>query len=128
MKHCFTTKTLQPLCGALSLILSQNLACIGAGCCRQAFTPNCTQHCKRVAYHGTPSLALAITDREHVVHFALYGYADLATQTPLTPDHLFQIGSISKSFTALAVLQQYDQGHIDLLAPITTYLPWFAVR
>ena len=83
---------------------------------------------QHMAYHGTPSLALAVTDRDHLLHLATYGYADVATHTPLTPDHLFQIGSIGKSFTALAVLQQHAQGRIDLLAPVTAYLPWFAVR
>jgi len=83
---------------------------------------------QHMAYHGTPSLALAVTDRDQLLHLATYGYADVATQTPLTPDHLFQIGSIGKSFTALAVQQQHAHHHIDLLAPVTAYLPWFAVR
>jgi len=42
--------------------------------------------------------------------------------TPQTP---FIIGSLSKSFTALAVLQLVEAGQVDLDAPVTKYLPWF---
>ena len=51
--------------------------------------------------------------------------ADLAAGTPLAPDHLFELGSIGKSFAALTVLRLVDEGRMDLGAPITEYLPWF---
>jgi CubicO group peptidase (beta-lactamase class C family) len=76
----------------------------------------------------TPSMALAITDREKVLHTAVLGHADLAGQLPLTADHLFEIGSVGKSFTAIALLQLVEEGKLDLQAPITHYLPWFAVQ
>jgi CubicO group peptidase (beta-lactamase class C family) len=75
-----------------------------------------------------PGLALAITDRERLLRVATYGYADLEAKVPVTPEHLFEIGSISKSFTAIALLQEYDAGRFDPHAPITDYLPWFEVR
>src|SRR6185295_2002313 len=43
-------------------------------------------------------------------------------------DSLFAIGSISKSFTAIALMQLSDEGRFDPQAPIATYLPWFAVK
>ncbi|HYF94639.1 MAG TPA: serine hydrolase domain-containing protein [Symbiobacteriaceae bacterium] len=46
---------------------------------------------------------------------------------PVTPDTLFQIGSLTKGFTAMAVLQLRDRGLIDLAAPVQRYLPWFRV-
>jgi CubicO group peptidase (beta-lactamase class C family) len=44
---------------------------------------------------------------------------------PVTPDTLFQVGSVTKSITATAVLQLRDQGLINLDAPVREYLPWF---
>lgn len=77
--------------------------------------------------HSSPGVAIAVTDREHVQHVGAYGVADLATRTPITPHTRFEIGSISKSVTAIALLQQYDAGRVDLHAPVTHYLPWFPV-
>ncbi len=75
-----------------------------------------------------PGLALAITDRDRLLRVATFGYADLEAKLPVRPEHLFEIGSISKSFTAIALLQEHDAGRFDPHAPITEYLPWFEVR
>jgi D-alanyl-D-alanine carboxypeptidase len=76
---------------------------------------------------GTPGLVLAVTDRDQLLHTATYGYADLSAKTPVTPDHLFEIGSIGKSFTCIALLQLQEEGRIDVRAPVGEYLPWFEV-
>jgi D-alanyl-D-alanine carboxypeptidase len=75
-----------------------------------------------------PGLALAVTTREELLGVRAYGYADLSGQRPITPEMLFPIASIGKSFTCLALLQQAEQGHLDLHTPVTRYLPWFQVR
>lgn len=77
---------------------------------------------------NTPGMALALTDRERLLRVAAYGYADLASRAPLTPQHLFEIGSISKSFTAIALLQERERGRFDPHQPIARYLPWFRIR
>jgi CubicO group peptidase (beta-lactamase class C family) len=77
---------------------------------------------------ATPGIAVATTDRERCLGVVVDGLASVESGAPLTPDHRFQIGSISKGFTALAVLQQVEEGRIELDAPVTTYLPWFEVR
>lgn len=74
-----------------------------------------------------PGMAVALTDRESTLHISTYGYADIAAATPIRPETLFQTGSIGKSFTSIALLQEYEAGRLDLHAPVTTYLPWFAV-
>ncbi|MGH2535333.1 MAG: serine hydrolase domain-containing protein [Thermomicrobiales bacterium] len=83
---------------------------------------------KRMQGDNTPGISLAITDRERTLHAATYGYADLAAKTPVTPDTLFEIGSIGKSFTAIALVQLAEAGQIDVDAPVSRYLPWFAVQ
>ena len=83
---------------------------------------------RRMAADNTPGLALALTDRERTLRVATYGFADLAARTPVTLDTLFEIGSIGKSFTSLALLREHEAGTLDLRAPVARYLPWFAVR
>ena len=83
---------------------------------------------RRMAADGTPGISLAITDRERVIDTAAFGLANIDAGTPVTPHHLFETGSIGKSFTAIALLQLADEGKIDLQAPVTDYLPWFSIR
>jgi D-alanyl-D-alanine carboxypeptidase len=76
---------------------------------------------------NTPGVSLALTSREALLHLSTHGFADVASRAPVKPDDLFEIGSISKSFTAMALLQLYEAGQLDLHAPVTRYLPWFHV-
>jgi CubicO group peptidase (beta-lactamase class C family) len=80
-------------------------------------------HIRMQAAH-IPGLALGIVRGKEVVYLKGYGIAgpDGRSVTPQTP---FILGSTSKSFTALAVMQLVEAGKIDLDAPVTTYLPWF---
>lgn len=75
-----------------------------------------------------PGMAVAVTDRENLLGTFTYGFADISAQTPITPDSLFEIASIGKSFTAIALLQLHDEGKLDLHAPVARYLPWFQVQ
>lgn len=75
-----------------------------------------------------PGLAIAITDRDKVLRVATFGYSDVAARTPIKADSMFEIGSIGKSFTNIALMQLHDEGHLDLHSPVARYLPWFEVR
>src|SRR6266704_1067760 len=75
-----------------------------------------------------PGVSLALTDRQRLLHVATYGYASLEARRPLTPDHLLEIGSITKSFTSIALLQLRDEGRFDPKSPVTEYLPWFSIE
>jgi CubicO group peptidase (beta-lactamase class C family) len=55
-----------------------------------------------------------------------YGVAD-GTGRAMTPDTPFLIASLSKSITALGIMQLVEEGKINLDAPVQTYLPWFRV-
>jgi CubicO group peptidase (beta-lactamase class C family) len=76
----------------------------------------------------TPGLTLAVTSRRATLHVATLGLADVKARRPVTPETLFEIGSISKSFTAVALLQLRDEGRFDPNEPVTRYLPWFRVQ
>ena len=72
-------------------------------------------------------LAVGVTDRRRTLYTAGVGFADLTSRRPVLADTTFQIGSIGKSMTALAVLQLVESGRLDLDAPFSTHLPWFAM-
>jgi CubicO group peptidase (beta-lactamase class C family) len=74
-----------------------------------------------------PGLTIGVTDRDRTLTVRTYGFADLAAQRPVTPETLFEIGSIGKSFTAVATLQLVDEGRIELDAPVDRYLPWLVI-
>ncbi len=70
--------------------------------------------------HG---LALAITHKDKIFHIRGFGFAEKDRKvTPQTP---FYIGSLSKSFTSLAIMQLSEAGKIDIDAPVKKYLTWF---
>ena len=70
-----------------------------------------------------PGAALAVTDREETLGVAVRGFADVAAGTPVRPETRFQIGSISKSFSAIVAMQEVEAGRLDLDAPISELLP-----
>jgi len=74
---------------------------------------------------GMPGAALGIIKDDKVVHVATYGEADREEKRPVTATTPFKIGSTSKSFTALGVMQLVEEGKVDLDAPVQTYIPWF---
>jgi D-alanyl-D-alanine carboxypeptidase len=74
-----------------------------------------------------PGMTLALARRDGPSRVAAFGYSDLESHAPVTPDHLFQIGSISKSFVALTCLQLHDEGKLDFDRPILEYLPWLPI-
>jgi CubicO group peptidase (beta-lactamase class C family) len=73
---------------------------------------------------GIPGMALGMVEAGQIAHVQGFGVAD-ASGRAVTPQTPFIIGSVSKSFTALAVMQLVEQGKIELDAPVQTYLPWF---
>jgi CubicO group peptidase (beta-lactamase class C family) len=76
---------------------------------------------------NAPGLTLVLADRDGVQRVVTYGFSDTETRTRVTPDLLFQIGSISKSFLANCLLQLHQEGKLDLQKPIVDYLPWFRI-
>jgi CubicO group peptidase (beta-lactamase class C family) len=52
-----------------------------------------------------------------------YGYANIEHEVPVTPETIFQSGSVGKQFTAVAVMMQVEAGRLDLDAPLTRYFP-----
>ena len=72
-----------------------------------------------------PGLALAVTQGDQIAYVKGYGYAH--TGAPVTAETQFLIASLTKSFTALAVMQRVEAGQIALDAPVQRYLPDFTL-
>jgi len=77
---------------------------------------------------GAPGLTLALANREGLIRVSTYGYADTKAGMKVAPETMFEIGSISKSFVGLLLLQLRDEGKLDLNKPIAEYLPWLKIN
>src|SRR5512136_1383352 len=73
-----------------------------------------------------PGVSLAIVEGDKIVHVRGFGRARPGGEAP-TPQTPFFIGSVTKSITALAVMQLVETGKVELDAPVQRYLPWFRV-
>lgn len=72
--------------------------------------------------HPVVGLAAGVVRNGRLEFFHAHGVADIASNTPITEDTVFRIASITKTFTAIAVMQLWEQGRIDLDAPAGEYL------
>jgi CubicO group peptidase (beta-lactamase class C family) len=75
-----------------------------------------------------PGLSIGIVYDQDLIWAKGYGFADLAKQVPATPATLYRIASISKLFTATALLQLRDAGKLQLDDPVANHLSWFKVK
>ena len=80
------------------------------------------------AYDQIPGVSAAIVHDQAVLWAGGYGLADLAAPRPAAADTIYSICSISKLFTAVAVMQQRDAGRLRLDDPVARHLPWFTIK
>ena len=74
--------------------------------------------------YDVPGLAAVIVKDGRIVCASAAGMADIGQKRPVTPDTLFLIGSVSKTITATALMQLYDEGKFKLDDDIDNYLPF----
>src|SRR5437879_1476004 len=72
--------------------------------------------------HRIPGLALAIIQNGKPAKTAAYGLANLELNVPVTPDTVFEIGSVTKQFTAAGILLLAQDGKLSVSDPISKYL------
>ena len=73
-----------------------------------------------------PGVIWGVVIDGQVAHLGSFGVRDRASQAPVTPDTAFRIASMTKSFTALAVLKLRDDGRLSLEDPVSRWIPAFA--
>ena len=71
-----------------------------------------------------PGLSLSVIQDDKEIYSASFGARSLKENQPVTNDTLFGIGSITKSFTTMAIMQLAEQGKLDINDPISKYLPF----
>ncbi len=75
-----------------------------------------------------PALSIALVDDQQIVWAKGFGFTDPKSKKPATAETVYRVGSVSKLFTDIAVMQLVEQGKLDLDAPVTRYLPNFRPR
>jgi CubicO group peptidase (beta-lactamase class C family)/D-alanyl-D-alanine dipeptidase len=75
-----------------------------------------------------PGLSIALVDGDRIVWSRGFGWEDAERKVPATPETVYRVGSVSKLFTDIGVMQLVERGQLDLDAPVTKYLPEFRPR
>ncbi len=75
-----------------------------------------------------PGLSVAIVQDQQIIFSKGYGYADLEKKTPMKPETIFSICSISKLFTSIAIMQLWEQRKLRLDDSLQALLPEFYIR
>jgi CubicO group peptidase (beta-lactamase class C family) len=76
---------------------------------------------------NSPGLTLGTANRAATVRVASYGFSNPGLKLPVEPNMLFHIGSITKSFVALVLLQLHEEGKLDVHKPVLDYMPWLPI-
>jgi len=75
-----------------------------------------------------PGLSLAVVKDNQIIYARGFGSRNLKENLPATPDTLYGIGSCTKSFTALAIMQLVERGKLDVQDPVSKHLPRFKLK
>lgn len=79
----------------------------------------------QMAYRGLPGLSIGIVHDQDLIWARGFGLADREAHRPAAADTLYRIASITKLFTATAILQLRDAGKLQLDDPVAKHLAWF---
>jgi CubicO group peptidase (beta-lactamase class C family) len=91
----------------------------------QAFEKGATERLRAVTTGDTSGAAVLVAREGKIVFQGGFGFADIEKKSPITPETKFRIGSISKQFTAAAVLRLAEQGKLSLDDSLDKYFPDF---
>ena len=78
-----------------------------------------------MAAKDLPAVSIALVDDQEIVWASGFGYANPADSIRASARTVHRVGSVSKLFTDIAVMQLVERGELDLDAPVTRYLPEF---
>jgi CubicO group peptidase (beta-lactamase class C family) len=113
--------TLSKLRNLVALVLA--LTSLGAAQSSDLHTKIDTIARRALASTGVPSASVAVVQDGKITYLQAYGQARLAPPTPARPEMRYSIGSISKQFTATAILLLAEQGKLSLDDPVGRYVP-----
>lgn len=123
--------------GFCVVLVSSAIALAIVGCGGSSASPPPVQHQNGLAptvdaavqtamqQQGIPGMTVALAKNGAVLYEQGYGFADLATQQTAQPGLIFEIGSITKQFTAALIMLLREQGRLSLDDSLATYLPQY---
>src|SRR6266581_4075902 len=128
MSHYRTTPRYVLLCTLLLVVVS--LTALPVAAAPHAGAPDLTRIdayvSEQMQADHIPGVALGLVHNDRIMHLRGFGEASQSGRA-VTPHTPFILASVSKSFTALAIMQLVEAGKIELDAPVQRYLPWFRV-
>mgnify|MGYP001025997911 CR=1 FL=1 len=77
---------------------------------------------------GLNAVSIVLVDDQEILWARGYGYEDLGKPSKADANTVYRVGSVSKLFTDIGIMQLVERGEVDLDAPITDYLPEFRPR
>lgn len=103
----------------LYTVLFLSITISGLGFAQNSIDPLITKLTKKLAVARIPGAMISIVQADSILYAGGIGYADLEEKTPVSTDHLFRQGSISKSFTALGLVKLLEEKGLSLSTPIS---------
>lgn len=78
--------------------------------------------------HHVPGVAIGVIRDQELIYADGFGIRNLDTGAPMTKNAVMSVASISKAFTATAIMQLVEAGKVDVDEPYVTYVPYFAME
>lgn len=113
----------------LFILIAYRSFCFGSESCDEILQTAINMFEQQVDQHMNqshiPGLAVVVTHDGQAVYTNAFGHRDTKNSDPVTNDTLFRLASNSKMLTAIAVLQIWEKGLIEIDQPVAKYLTWF---
>ncbi|MGH9840180.1 MAG: serine hydrolase [Blastocatellia bacterium] len=82
----------------------------------------------QMAYRGQPGMSIGIVYDQKLIWVRGFGHADVEKKIAATPATIYRMASVTKTFTATAIMQLRDAGKLSLDDPVVKHLPWFKIK
>jgi CubicO group peptidase (beta-lactamase class C family) len=82
----------------------------------------------QMAYRGQPGISVGVVHNQKLIWARGFGYADMEKKIAATPATIYRMASVTKTFTATAIMQLRDAGKLSLDDPVVKHLPWYKVK
>ena len=82
----------------------------------------------QMAYRGQPGISVGVVYDQKLIWARGFGHADVEKKIAATPATIFRMASVTKTFTATAIMQLRDAGKLSLDDPVVKHLPWFKIK
>ena len=82
----------------------------------------------QMAYRGQPGISVGVVYDQKLIWAKGFGYADTEKKIAATPATIYRMASVTKTFTATAIMQLRDAGKLSLDDPVVKHLPWFKIK